>query len=312
MKKAAVLFVIGLLALSCWSRGSRGSSGLIALRLEHGGRERECLMHAPAGAPSGPRPLLLVLHGGGGTAKGMVGLTGGRFNELADSAGWYVAYPAGLGKSWNDLRDDAKGYAHREGIDDTGFLAALIDRLAADYPIDPGRVFATGISNGGFMCYRLACELPGKIRAVAAVAATSPAGMKESCRPARPVSVMIVNGTGDPIVPYGGGEVTLFGASRGKVASTDDTVSDWVRLDACPKDAEARDLPDLDPDDGTRVRVFSYGPCGGGTRVVLYRVEGGGHAWPGGLQYLPAMFIGRTSRDMSACDEIWNFFGGLR
>jgi polyhydroxybutyrate depolymerase len=242
----------------------------------------------------------------------MVTLNGNRFNELADRDGFFVAYPSGLGKSWNDLREDTRGYAHLHNIDDTGFIAALIDRLGTDYPVDRNHVFATGISNGGFMCYRLACELSGKIRAIAAVSATHSAGVQERCRPARPVSVMIINGTDDPIVPYGGGDVTLFGSYRGRVISTDDTVADWVRFDACPKDPATRDLPDRDPGDKTRIRAFSYGPCLGGSRVVLYRVEGGGHAWPGGFQYLPAMFIGRTSRDINACDEIWNFFSSIR
>ncbi|HOD13924.1 MAG TPA: PHB depolymerase family esterase [Spirochaetota bacterium] len=312
MKKAAIISLAGLLIISCVPGASRGGRGLITLRLEHGGRTRECLVHVPSGAPSGLRPLLFVLHGGSGTARGMIGLTGNRFNELADSAGFYAVYPSGLGKSWNDLRDDASGYAHREGIDDTGFIAALIDRLAADYPVDANRVFATGISNGGFMCYRLACELSGKIRAVAAVAATNPVGLNGRCRPQRGVSVMIINGTDDPIVPYNGGTVTLLGSSRGRVVSTDDTVSGWVRIDGCPGKRESRDLPDLDPADRTRVHVDTYGPCAGGTRVVLYRVQGGGHTWPGGYQYLPAKFIGRTSRDIDACNEIWNFFNGIR
>jgi polyhydroxybutyrate depolymerase len=312
MKKAAVISLVALLLLACVPRASRGGRGLIAVRLEHQGRMRECLVHVPAGALSGLRPLLFVLHGGGGTARGMIGLTGNRFNELADTAGFYAVYPSGLGKSWNDLRDDASGYAHREGIDDTGFIAALIDRLVADYPVDVNRVFATGISNGGFMCYRLACELSGKVRAVAPVAATNPADLDGQCRPLRSVSVMIINGVDDPIVPYNGGEVTLLGSSRGRVVSTDDTVSYWARIDACPGERQMRDLPDLDPGDRTRVRVGTYGPCAGGTRVVLYRIEGGGHTWPGGLQYLPARFIGRTSHDINACDEIWNFFNGIR
>ncbi len=308
---AAVLPAL-LMIISCVPRGSRGTQEMITVRLEHQGRTREGLVHVPSGAPSGLRPLLVILHGGGGTARGMIGLTGNRFNELANSAGFYAVYPSGLGKSWNDLRDDASGYAHREGIDDTGFIAALIDRLAGDYPVDVKRVFVTGISNGGFMCYRLACELSGKVRAVAAVTATNPVGTKGRCRPQQSVSVMIINGTDDPIVPYNGGEVTLLGSSRGRVESTDDTVSDWVGIDACPGVRETRDLPDRDPGDRTRVSVDAYGPCAAGARVVLYRVEGGGHTWPGGRQYLPARIIGRTSRDINASDEIWNFFNGLR
>lgn len=312
MNKSILILIVLVALLSCGERIQVSTESLLAVTIEHGGRTRECLLHVPARAPSSPAPLLIVLHGGGGTAKGVVKLTKNRFNELSDSEGFYAAYPTGLGKSWNILGDNAPGYARRNNIDDTGFIAALIERLAAAYPIDRGRVFATGISNGGFMCYRLACELSGAIRAIAPVAATNPVGQKERCRPSRPVSVMIINGTEDPIVPYNGGRVSLMGVTRGRITSTDDTVADWAGVDECPAAREARELPDRDRADGTRATRIEIGPCGGGTRVVLLRVDGGGHTWPGGWHYLPTGLIGRTARDFNACDEIWDFFKSLR
>src|SRR5208337_3461333 len=105
---------------------------------------------------------------------------------------------------------------------DIGFISALVDKLAAEYPVDAHRVFATGISNGGFMSFRLACELSEKIKGIAAVSATHPVTSREKCRPARSVNIMIINGTDDPLVPYNGGYVEVLGRRRGRVMSTDD------------------------------------------------------------------------------------------
>jgi len=312
MNKSALILVFIMALFACRERSRVNADDLVAVSLEHGGRTRECLVHVPARIPLSPAPLLIVLHGGGGTATGMMQLTKNRFNELSDSEGFYAAYPTGLGKSWNILGDNEHGYAGRNNIDDTGFIAALIERLAASYAIDRTRIFATGISNGGFMSYRLACELSGTIRGIAAVAATNPAGQKEHCRPTRPVSVMIINGTEDPIVPYDGGSVIILGVKRGRILSTGDTVAYWAAAAACPETRETRELPDSDPEDGTRVTRTEIGPCGGDARLVLIRINGGGHTWPGGLHYLPTRFIGRTSREINACDEIWDFFSGLR
>ena len=309
MKKILIIFLIIL--IFPWCSGTRNAVQMKSLRqieITQDGRSRRCLVHVPRNAAARSCPLLIVLHGGGGTPEGMVKLTKNRFNELADSSDFFVAYPGGLGRSWNDFRDDAKGYAHSEKIDDVGLISALIDRLAVEYSIDKDRVFATGISNGGFMSFRLGCELSGKIRGIAAVAATNPPDQAPRCAPARPISVMIINGTDDPIVPYNGGEVRLLGSSRGAVTSTDDTARFWARFDKCPDNPTVEKLPDSDPGDNTRVKKISYGPCGGGTRVVLYRVEGGGHTWPGGLHYLFTRMIGYTSRDLNACDRIADFF----
>ncbi|OHD65713.1 MAG: hypothetical protein A2176_13850 [Spirochaetes bacterium RBG_13_51_14] len=313
MKKILIIPLVLLPFLWCLTAGTKQrTGGTRKITVDQGGRSRHSLLHIPLQTASCPCPLLIVLHGGGGTPRGMAGLTKNRFNELADIAGFYVAYPEGLKRSWNDFRNDTSSYAHEKKIDDVGFISGLIDRLAAEYPIDKGRVFVTGISNGGFMSFRLACELSGKIRGIAAVTATHPVDQEKNCAPSRPMNVLIINGTTDPIVHYNGGEVTLMGAGRGSILSTDDTVRFWVRFNRCQGGPETQDLPDRDPRDRTRVRRLSYGPCGAGTRVVLYRVENGGHTWPGGVRYLFTGIIGHTSRDINACDEIWEFFSGIQ
>ncbi len=298
VKKYLVIATITILSLSCNSRRSLEAGGLRLVEMENSGVARSFLVHVPKNETATLSPLLVVLHGAGGTAESVVKLTKQRFNELSDRDGFYVAYPSGLGKIWH-------------AVDDVGFIAAMINRLASEYTIDKGRIFIAGISNGGLMSLRLACSLPG-IRGIAAVAAAHLAGQEVTCALSRPINVMIINGTDDPIVPYDGGDVKLLGIKRGRVVPTDDTVRFWVGFNKCRGNGEEELLPDTDPDDRTRVKKISYNRCDGGTRVVLFRVEGGGHTWPGGWHYIPSGFIGYTSKDINACDEIWKFFKSSR
>jgi polyhydroxybutyrate depolymerase len=242
----------------------------------------------------------------------MLKLTGKKFNFLADERGFIAAYPEGIGGHWNDFRNDPIDYSHREKVDDTGFISALIEKLAAEYPVDAQKVFVTGIFNGGFMSFRLVCELSEKIKGIAAVSATHPIDAEGRCRPARSVNIMIINGTDDPLVPYNGGFVEILGRRRGRIMSTDDTLRFWVGADKCAGEPVIEDLPDNNANDGTRVRKISYPSCTGNARVILYSVLGGGHTWPGGIQYLPKRLIGITSRQINACDVIWDFFGSIK
>jgi polyhydroxybutyrate depolymerase len=283
-----------------------------AHNFNHDGQVRQYILYQPSFKieHSGERPLLLVLHGGGGKNRGMLRITNRRFNELADRDGFFAVYPQGIDKSWNDGRPDKISDAHRKGIDDVGFLRALIEDLIARYPIDAKRIFVTGISNGGLMSYRLGCSLPDKIRAIAAVTAQIPAAIAPLCRSESAVSLAIFNGTEDPLVPYNGGQITVLGRQRGAVLSTDETIRIWRLKNRCSPEADVTELPDV-VDDGTRVTKIEYSRCKNESKVVLYRIEGGGHTWPDGRQYLPVKWVGRTSRDINGCDEIWQFFRSL-
>jgi polyhydroxybutyrate depolymerase len=241
----------------------------------------------------------------------MVRLTKRKFNQLADRDGFFVVYPQGIDKSWNDGRTDKISGAHRKGIDDVGFFRALIEHLVFEYPIDSGRIFVTGISNGGLMAFRLGCSLPDKIRAIAPVTAQIPSAIKPLCRSESAVSLVIFNGTEDPLVPYNGGQITVLRQQRGHVLSTDETISIWKNKNRCSAEATVTEFPDLAAD-GTRVTKIEYAWCAAESKVVLYRIDGGGHTWPDGRQYLPVRRIGRTSRDINACDEIWGFFRSLK
>src|SRR5262249_25082621 len=152
-------------------------------------------------------------HGGGGHASSMPKFSG--FDNLARDPHnlFIVAYPESLNKSWNDSRGLSPA-------DDVAFVRALIDRLEDELPVDPHRIYATGISNGGFFSNRLACDLSDKLAAIASVAATMPTTLPESCHPLRPISVLYMNGTKDPLVPIGGGPIgAKLGLHRGECIS---------------------------------------------------------------------------------------------
>jgi polyhydroxybutyrate depolymerase len=280
--------------------------------MSHGGIARTYRIHVPAPARRGPMPLVLALHGGGGDASAMLRLTLGNLNRAADREGFLVVYPDGVERHWNDGRGLQWYRAHRENVDDVGFLAALITNLPQRYPVDARRVYATGISNGGLMSFRLARELAGRIAAIAPVAASMSEPLMQMREPSRPISVLMIAGTKDPLVPWEGGEIGFANARQknGRVISVPESAKYWATANHCALTPVTAIEPDRDPNDGTRVRRVSYSPCRDGTEVIVYAVEGGGHTWPGGQQYLPARFVGRTSRDIDANEVIWSFFKG--
>jgi polyhydroxybutyrate depolymerase len=281
--------------------------------IKAGGLKRTYLLHIPVTYDNtNPMALLIALHGGGGTGQNMVKLTMGGFDRISDRCGFVVAYPDGIDKHWNDGRnsEQAKYRTNNENIDDVGFIAALIDHLIKGMNIDPKRVYVTGMSNGAIMSYRLACELSGKIAAIAPVAGNIAQNLFPACSPSNPVSVLAINNVNDPLVPFEGGNITgPYGMKKlGKVLSAHESVKFWVNRDNCSAEPVISSEPDKDTRDGTRVRKETYSNGEENTEVVLYVIEGGGHTWPGGYQYLGERLIGRTCRDMNAAEVIWNFF----
>lgn len=263
------------------------------------GVKREYLLHVPPGYAKGhPAALVLVLHGGDGEPGATARNTG--MSQVADREGFLVVYPAGLDRHWNDGRVEVGATA-----DDVSFLSAVIDDVAARYDVDRGRVFATGISNGGFMSTRLACELSERVRAVGVVAATISQALQATCRPKRPVAVVMFSGTDDPLVPYGGGSVR---GNRGKTLGAEATASFWARTNGCAAEPERSELPVTDTGDPTRVSLARYTGCRPGAEVRLYTIHGGGHTWPGGRPYLPAFVVGKVSRQIDADRVMWEFF----
>ncbi|ABK68189.1 MULTISPECIES: extracellular catalytic domain type 1 short-chain-length polyhydroxyalkanoate depolymerase [Mycobacterium avium complex (MAC)] len=291
------LAVLAVCVVGCGVRHvSAASARDISGTFRSGGMDRTYMLHVPAGDPVG---LVLSLHGGGGTGIAQRGLTG--FDAVADAHNLLVVYPDGYEKSWADGRGASP--ADRHHVDDVAFLVGLVTKLQNDYRVAPGHVFVTGMSNGGFMSNRLACDRADVFAAVAPVAGTLGVGV--ACNPSRPVSVWAAHGTADPLVPFKGGAVRGRGGLSHAV-SAEAMVDKWRKVDGCQGDPSMELLPDAR--DGTVVHRFDSTSCAASTEVVFYRIDKGGHTWPGGKQYLPAAVIGPTTHTLDGSEAIAEFF----
>ncbi len=232
--------------------------------LTFGGLQRAYLLHVPPGAPTG---LVINLHGAGMNGPQQAALTG--YNAVADQHGFVVAYPDGIDASWADGR--GASIPDRQGVDDVGFLGALIDRLSRDFAIPPGRVFVTGMSAGAFMANRLACDRADLVSAVAPVAGTLGTGV--ACAPSRPVSMMAVHGTADPVVPFGGGDMVGRGGPS-QIVSAPTLAEIWRAANRCPGPLAA------DPASAGGIEQLAATGCADATEVVLVQIDGGDHTWP--------------------------------
>ncbi|MFB3902609.1 MAG: PHB depolymerase family esterase [Acidobacteriota bacterium] len=297
---------------ACWS-GDAGESRVGSYRgsITWDGLERTYLIHVPTSWNKSTRmPLVIALHGGTGTGETMVKMTRGGFDALADRDGFIVVYPDGLTHAgrirtrWNDGRDDRFSQA-----DDVGFLSALIDHLGETLNIDRCRVYATGISNGAQMVMRLARELPDKIAAVAPVAYAMPERLASVPVSTRPISVLVMTGTKDPLIPWEGGETPDFSGERrlGRLLSLPRTLQVLATHNRCTDWPKPAWVSHEDAGTGPRIRQERWVNCKNGVEVVLCAVEGGGHTWPGGLQS-PETPASETNRASDACEIIWAFF----
>ncbi|HVM75767.1 MAG TPA: PHB depolymerase family esterase [Candidatus Saccharimonadales bacterium] len=292
---------LGVAALS--GLATRGGHADQQGALQVDGRERTYTFHVGSGYDGTHAvPLVLALHGRLGQGSGQERLS--HFDKLSDEHGFIVVYPDGLDRSWADGRGAVP--SDRKGVDDVKFLSNLIGKFEAGYKIDPSRVYAMGMSNGGFMTARLACQMSNRIAGVAIVAASLSDAVAESCKPAVPISVLILQGTDDPLVAFTGGSLGRNG-DRGVILSHAATVEKFVALDRCTTAPAKEHIPD-EAGDGTTIDVATYSGCAAGTEVRSYVVNGGGHAWPSGMKYLPATLIGKTSRNLDASEAIWEFF----
>lgn len=273
--------------------------------LTHEERERTYTVHVPA-SYTGATPVALVigLHGGGGSAENFAQTS--RLSAAADEHGFIVVYPNGVSSGWNDGRRAILQLATRLNIDDVGFLTALIDALEARYNID--RVYMVGISNGGMMTLRFACERAERLAGLMTVVANMPDTVYESCHPSQPVPALMIFGEADPIIPYAGGAIGQ-GSRRGDigvVVSAAQTLAAWMNANECAGAGDETALPDL-VDDETRVYLTTPENCA--APVAFYRVENGGHGYPGdNLPRLRQALTGILTQDIDATELFVEFF----
>jgi polyhydroxybutyrate depolymerase len=271
-------------------------------KLQVDDRTRSYIIHVPPKFdPKKLTPVVLAFHGAATNASIMAISTD--LSEEADEAGFIVVYPNGTGKGDVLLVWNAGGWhgpkAEKE-VDDVKFVKELLDDLPKVVNVDPKRIYATGISNGGMMSYRLAAELSNRIAAIAPVSGTLAV---EKCHPDRPVPVIHFQGTEDKLVPFNGPDQRTAKVFAFK--SVEETIRTWVEIDGCPTKAKTTKLPH-NGDDGTTVERKTYGPGKEGTEVILYVINGGGHTWPG--RKWPVPWLGKTTHDISANDLMWEFF----
>lgn len=270
--------------------------------VEVGKQRRSYLVHVPPGY-NGTKavPVILAFHGGGSNPQQMVKFCG--LNDKADKEGFVVVYPNGSGRlasvrTWN--AGNCCGYAQEQKVDDVAFVRTLLDDLAKVVKVDAKRVFATGISNGGMIAYRLASELSDRIAAIAPVG--GPMGT-EKCEPKRPVPVIHFHGTDDEFAPFKGGKGK--GISGTDFYSVEHSIQAWIKANGCKEEPTTEELADK-AKDGTKVTKKTYGGGKDGAEVVLVVIEGGGHTWPGREPTL--RFLGKSTKNVSANDAMWDFF----
>ena len=271
-----------------------------------------------AGTRSALRPLVILLHGHGGSPAQLLGERGtaapmSLWRGLVDTENLLLMAPAGLPGNdhhagWNDCRQDGNG---RSAADDTGLVRALIDRAVQTLHADPARVYVMGMSNGAMMALRLATEMPELLAGVVAISGLQ-AAHSACAAPERAVPLLLMMGTADPLVPYGGGNVQFISrTSRGAVHGAEDTVATWRRLAGLPDTPDARTTrPHQLDTDTTRATRTVWGTDPAGIQVELLTLEGAGHVEPSLRQRIRAPYtwlVGKQNGDAEAVEEAWAF-----
>ena len=260
--------------------------------LTHDGINREYIMYIPESYNEDvAAPLVFNFHGYGSNAGQQAFY--GDFKAIADTAGFIVVHPEGTMHN-GSTHFNVGGFTLGSTADDVGFTEAMIEKISDERNIDSERIYSTGMSNGGFMSFLLACQLSDKIAAVASVTGSMSPGMFDNCDPKHPTPVLQIHGTDDNVVPYSGAIWTK---------SIDDVVDYWVDFNNCDPTPQTIEIPNTNLIDGSTVEHIIYDTGDAGSTTEHYKVTGGGHTWPGAVLPLPG-----TNQDFNASLEIWKFF----
>jgi polyhydroxybutyrate depolymerase len=241
-------------------------------------------------------PLVLMFHGGKSNAINIEKYS--KFSDLAEREKFIVVYPDGINENWNDGRGLTQ-------TDDLGFIKLMLDSIVKEYNIDEQRIYSTGISNGAFFSNYLAAHFSGRFAAIAPVVGGIAEPFAPNFKPQEPVSVLVIQATGDPIFPFNGGGVK---GNRGRAISTEKTLELWRNHNGTAKNSINGNLPDADKNDGCTVETYLWQNGKNGTEVKFYKEIGGGHGLAGKSQYLPKFVIGTICKDYDATEVIWEFF----
>jgi polyhydroxybutyrate depolymerase len=256
--------------------------------LMHDGLNRNYRLRLPANHDKNvPIPLVFNMHGFSSNAAQQELYSA--MNAVADTAQFAVCYPNGISNAWN------VGWTFGSTADDVGFISAMIDRFYEEYGIDKSRVYACGMSNGGFMSYRLACELNNRIAAIASVTGSMVQLAVDNCMPGQAVPVMEIHGTADGTVNYNGSPAISL--------AIPEILKFWQQNNGCDNDPIIEIVANTNTIDKTTAEKWTYTNCNEDKKIIHYKVIGGEHTWPGA-----AITIGNTSQDFKASVEIWNFF----
>ncbi len=279
INKKIILLVLGIINLTF----ARAQTNRVDSIL-HEGIWRNYRLFFPAGFNTSTQyPLVFNLHGYGSNAYEQEIYSG--FDVIADTAKVVVCYPNGINKSWN---------AFDRSPDDVRFIDTLITLLHNEYNINLNRVYSTGMSNGGFMCNYLACELSQRFAAIAPVAGTNSVSVQTNCSPSRHVPVLYIHGTADATVAYTGSPLFVSAA---------DLMELWSNANGCSTITDTILLADISLTDQCRAQRITWHDCDSNKQVIHYRIIDGGHTWPGS-----PLLIGVTNQDFNASGVIWNFF----
>jgi len=269
------------------------------------GRDRAFRIFVPTRL-EGSIPILFVFHGtqeAGHGAASIINLT--HFDRIAEANHFIAIFPEAFDGNWNDGRENEMAQSYLQDIDDVAFVDKILEKIKTEYPIDLHRIYATGFSNGAIFCHYLAANRSALFAAIAPVSGQLAFPFSKKFHPKDSVSVLEVHGTSDPVVPYGGGRISDDG---GKVIGVEATVEYWSRADDCKSRYIQLSMADLNPNDGCYPEKFLWAEGKHDTDVVLCRVVGGGHTWPGSSFPFYLFFLGKVCLDFNASEMIWQFF----